>query len=189
MWINKTSHYPHLKCGVCFFFFLLSNRSLITLRKAVQLLLTKKYIYIYIYTHVYIYIYKKNIRSSASFPQWLHTDHNKLLKRRNSNKSSLSDCSLLIGSISQHVYPISHTHTHTNVCAFCSAGVHSQRSSKPPACHLLLLDELCGSNQQGTQGSCKVFFHCISGELSKGQRAQRKIGHIQTWKPELSQTW
>ena len=62
--------------------------------------------------------------------------------------------------------PISHTHTHTNTYALCSADAHSQWSSKPPACHLLLPDELRGSNQQGTQGSCKGFCHCISGELS-----------------------
>jgi len=94
-----------------------------------------------------------------------------LITRRSSGeetaiKALCSIALLPVGSISQYVCPISHTHTHTNTYAFCSANTPSQWSSKPPACFLLLPDELCSSNQQGTQGSCKGFCHCISGEWS-----------------------
>lgn len=56
--------------------------------------------------------------------------------------------------------------THTYTYAFCSADWPSQWSSKPPACQLLLPDELCSLNKQSAQGICKGFYHCISQKLS-----------------------
>lgn len=124
--------------SVCWLF-LYCLTCLIMVRKNIQVFLMKKKIHVCIYIY-YIYISKRNSRYFASFSQWLHIDHNKLLKRRHSNKSSLSDWSAANWQhFSLHAQFHTHRHTQIHLPLLCSRTQSVELwSSKPPACHLLL---------------------------------------------------
>lgn len=143
-------------------------------------------IYTHVCTYIYINKYIRNIRSFASFSQWLHIDHNKLPQRGHSNKSSSSDCS---AASWQHftVWMPNFTHTYTHKC-LCSAVTHSQWSSKPPACHLLLPMNCAVQISKAPKGVAKDFAIAFQGNWAGSLlKSTEKNIYIQTWKPGLTQ--
>lgn len=78
--------------------------------------------------YICVCIYIRNIRSS--FSQWLHIDHNNLLERTDSNKSSLSDCPAVNWQHFTVCIPnFTHTYTHKYVCLLlCSRAVNGALS-------------------------------------------------------------
>lgn len=167
MWINK------ITLTVFVDIFISSNLFNYGQEKYPSISNEKKNIYIRVYIHIYINKYIRNIRSFVSFLQWLDIDHN---KRRDSNKSSLSDCSAVNW---QHFTVWVPNFTHKYIC-LCSAVTHSQWSSKPPACHLLLPMNNIKSARHPRELQRIFSLHFRGTELDPWWKVQKKPN---TYKP------